>query len=50
MRVLLSPLQSIFLDEEVAANEEGINDDADDADTTADEAVPDDNDYATMPP
>ena len=51
-RCLLPPLLSIFLDKEVAANKEGIDDDADaDADnTTADEAVPDNNNYATMPP
>jgi hypothetical protein len=57
-----SPLPSIFLDEEVTANKEGIDDDTDaaannaDADaettaeTTADEVAPDNNDYATMPP
>jgi hypothetical protein len=55
-----SPLPSIFLDEEVTANKEGIDDntnaaannadaDADD-ETTADEVAPDNNDYATMPP
>ncbi len=56
---LLPPLPSISLDEEVAANEEGIGidedtnvDDADaeaNADTTANDAAPKDNDYATMP-
>ena len=55
-----SPLPSIFLDEEVTANKEGIDDntnaaannadaDADD-ETTANEVAPDNNDYATMPP
>ena len=57
MRCLLPPLPSIFLDEEVASNEEGIDDDtdtaADDIAATEDIAVvadtADDND-ATMPP
>ena len=55
-----SPLPSIFLDEEVTANKEGIDDntnaaannadaDADD-ENTANEVAPDNNDYATMPP
>ena len=53
-----SPLPSISLDEEVATNKEGIDDNTDataddtDADTnsTADDAALDDNDYTTMPP
>ena len=55
---LLPPLSSISLDEEVAANEEGIDDDDDatvtdtdaDTDSTADDAALDDNNCATMPP
>ena len=56
MRVLLPLLQSIFLDEEVAANKEGIDNNTNaaannaNANTTANIAVPDNNNYATMPP
>ena len=58
MRCLLPPLPSIFLDEEVASNEEGIDDDtnaaADDIAAAAEDiaAVADtaDDDNATMPP
>ena len=57
MRCLLPPLPSIFLDEEVASNEEGIDDDTDAAaddiaaaeDIAAVADTADDND-TTMPP
>ncbi len=46
-----SPHPSIYLDEEVAFNKEGIDDDTDAAaDNIAAAAANDDNDDATMPP